>query len=123
MKKWLYFLLAVIFLSTLSIGCAKQEKAKVPYKIGINNAVTGGFAVYAMDYQRAYEMLAEKINAEGGINGHPVELVIRDSESDAVKSSNNVRSLADAGVLAIIGSPDFGLAVVDVPVAEEVKVP
>ena len=37
------------------------------------------------------ELLAEQINAQGGVNGHPIELVIYDTEGDATKAVLNAQ--------------------------------
>ena len=39
------------------------------------------------------QLFAEQVNAKGGIDGQPLELVIYDNESNPEKSSNNARKL------------------------------
>jgi len=122
MRNLMIVCLGLVVLSVLLAG-PMQVQAKDPYKIGIDNSLTGQYSVYAVDFQEAIELAVAEINAKGGINGHPVELVIRDDESDAVNAANNIRSLAASGVLVMTGMASFDLASAAAPVVEEVKLP
>lgn len=60
------------------------------------------------------ELVVDKINAEGGINGRKVELVIADTEADPAKAVSLVRRFIHRdNVVAIIGPTltDVGMAV------------
>jgi branched-chain amino acid transport system substrate-binding protein len=50
-------------------------------------------------------MLAEKVNAAGGVDGHKIELIIKDDQSEAKNANIAASELIDKdGVLAIIGA-------------------
>jgi len=118
------FVVLTIVCVGFAVGSAQPAKSgKTPIKIGVSNSLTGGFSVYAVDFQKGIELAVAEINAKGGINGHPVEIVVRDDESDAVRATNNVRDLAQAGCLVMVGFADFGLQTAAAPVVEEVKLP
>ena len=55
---------------------------KDPIRIGLSTPITGSQAENGVGTQAAVEIAVEEINAAGGINGRPVELVIQDSKSD-----------------------------------------
>ena len=115
--------LAILCLG-FTLGNAQPAKStKTPIKIGVSNSLTGGFSVYAVDFQKGIEFGIAEVNAKGGINGYPIAIVTRDDESDAVHAANNVRALAEAGCVAMIGFADFGLQTAAAPVIEEVKLP
>jgi len=116
-------LVPLIILGAMLSHGPEVASAKDPYKIGVCNSLTGGFSVYAVDFQKGIELGVAEINAKGGINGHRIELVVRDDESDAVHTANNVRALAESGCLAMVGFADFGLQTAAAPVVEEVKLP
>jgi len=52
-----------------------------PYKVGVLQPLTGAAAAGGKTALVGTQMAAERINAAGGINGRPVELVIADYES------------------------------------------
>lgn len=52
------------------------------YRIGINTEVTGTGAQIGDLSIRAARLAVEEINAAGGVNGIPIELVVRDARSD-----------------------------------------
>lgn len=60
-----------------------EDETPEVYKIGVGVALTGPEAAFATDNVKAYEMAAAEINAGGGINGVPIELVIQDDRCEA----------------------------------------
>ncbi len=76
--------------------------------IGYAAAVTGGLAPY--DSPDGVSCRVDQLNEEGGINGKPVKLMIRDTKSDAVTAANVAQQLIDAGANVLFGPPtDDGL--------------
>lgn len=59
-----------------------QLPAPTTYRIGINTEVTGTGAQIGDLSIRAARLAIEEINGAGGINGVPLELVVRDARSD-----------------------------------------
>ncbi|MGD9338255.1 MAG: ABC transporter substrate-binding protein, partial [Syntrophobacterales bacterium] len=118
---WAVLLLLVVL--TWS-GCAKKEEPKAPYKIGGIFAITGRASFLGEPERNSMELLAEQINAAGGINGHPIELVIYDTEGDATKAVLNANKLIEKdNVLAIVGPSLSGTTLAVVPIAEKAQVP
>lgn len=71
----------------------------------------------------AIDIAVEEINAAGGINGKPIELIRFDTGSDPKQASVGTRKLAqDDGVLAIAGPFSSGEASVAFNDAERLKV-
>jgi branched-chain amino acid transport system substrate-binding protein len=105
-------------------GCAKKEEPKAPYKIGGIFAITGRASFLGEPERNSMELLAEQINAAGGINGHPIELVIYDTEGDATKAVLNANKLIEKdNVLAIVGPSLSGTTLAVVPIVEKAQVP
>ncbi len=105
-------------------GCAKKEEPKAPYKIGGIFAITGPASFLGEPERNSMELLAEQINARGGVNGHPIELVIYDTEGDATKAVLNASKLIEKdNVLAIVGPSRSGTTLAVVPVVEKAQVP
>ena len=88
-------------------GNAKQEAGKQEaaetIKIGMLAPMTGGVAQYGIAVTNGAKMYIDEVNANGGINGKKVEVIIYDEEGDTTKALTGYGSLIDQGVTAIIG--------------------
>ena len=110
MRKWFYLLLAVVILTAAIplAGCSKSASEE-PYKIGALFAVTGGNAPLGEPEKQTVDMMVKKINDNGGINGHPVEVITYNYESDATKCATYAEKLINEDkVVAIIGPTGTG---------------
>jgi branched-chain amino acid transport system substrate-binding protein len=119
-------IVGVILLSIflLCSSCAKKEEPKAPYKIGGIFAITGPASFLGEPERNSMELLAEDINTRGGIKGHPVELVIYDTEGDATKAVLSANKLIEKDeVLAIVGPSRSGTTLAVVPIVEKNQVP
>lgn len=93
-------------------GCAPKQGAegggetqKEPYRIGVVVSLTGTYAGLGIPEKQAMEMERDRINAEGGVNGHPIELIFEDDATDPAKAAAATAKLIEQdGVLAIIGA-------------------
>lgn len=114
-------LMGALCLAWTSAGWAADAE---PYKIGAVFSVTGVGSFLGEPEKKTAEMIAEEINKQGGINGHPLELIIYDDESDATKCNLNVKKLIKKDkVPVIIGPTRSGESLAVVSVAEESAVP
>ena len=95
-----------------------------PVKIGLNYPKTGPYFQQGLDQLRAAQLAVEEINAAGGILRRPVELVVRDSQSNPTVSRQNATEMIDVeGVKAILGGASTGVALAVGQVAQEKGVP
>jgi branched-chain amino acid transport system substrate-binding protein len=102
----------------------KAHSQKEPYKIGAVFSVTGGGSFLGDPEKKTAEMIAEEINKQGGINGHPLELIVEDDETDATKCNLAVKKLIKKDEApVIIGPTTSGTSLAVVGVAEEAKIP
>lgn len=73
-------------------------------KLGGLAPLTGNYAEYGKGFQIGWEMALNEINEKGGINGKKLELEVKDTQGDAVVSSNMATNFAeDEDVKAILG--------------------
>ena len=72
-----------------SIASAQKKPA---IRLGVNLDVTGYGAWLGEPELRAVQLFAEQVNGKGGIDGHPLELVVYDNESNPEKSPAMRRS-------------------------------
>jgi branched-chain amino acid transport system substrate-binding protein len=69
-------------LSILVIGAPWLSLAQQPIRIGASMALTGKYALQGGYGRDGYQLCQKYVNAQGGVLGHPIELVIRDDASD-----------------------------------------
>src|SRR4030042_72415 len=84
-----------IFLMSFSIlilmtWISPGHAAKSPYKIGVNLELTGPWAEITKTLKNGMVMEVEKINAKGGINGRPLELLFEDNGFDVGRAAANM---------------------------------
>ena len=94
------------------------------FKIGAVFSVTGRTSFLGDPEKKTAEMLVEKINKAGGINGEKLELIVYDSEGDATKANLAVKKLINQDkVCAVIGPSLSGTSLAVVPLAAKYKTP
>ncbi len=94
------------------------------YKVGGIFSSTGRASFLGDPEKKTMEMMVEKINAAGGIDGHLLEAVIYDSEGDPAKAVSAVNKLIHKdNVLAIIGPSTTPTTLAIVNFVERAQVP
>ncbi len=112
-------IVAIVSLALL-VGAGVQ--AAEPIKVGAILAVTGPASFLGGPESRTLTMLAEEVNAKGGINGHKVELFIMDSGANPEKAVSFAKQLIEEKkVLAILGPSTSGETMQIKGIAEEGK--
>jgi branched-chain amino acid transport system substrate-binding protein len=95
-----------------------------PYKVGALLGLTGAYAAISEPERQALELYVENLNADGGINGRPVELVVADTASNESEAVNQLRRLVtQEEVVAVIGPSSSGEAVALRPISTSLQVP
>jgi len=90
-------------------GNGEGEGDAAPYKVGVLVGLTGSYAALGDPEQKAIELYFKDVNANGGIDGHPVELVVLDSGSNESTAVNQFRKLAiEENVHAVLGPSSSG---------------
>ncbi len=118
----LFYLVAAGLLSQGLISGAWAEKE--PYKVGALFAISGPAAWLGTPERNTARMIEEQVNMGGGINGHPLQIIIEDTVGDPTKTVTAAKKLiAKDQVLAIIGPSRSGTTLAVIPIVEEAKVP
>jgi branched-chain amino acid transport system substrate-binding protein len=95
-----------------------------PYRIGALFAITGAGASLGQPERDAAKMLETQINAAGGVNGHPVEIIIRDTRGEETQALNAAKELIEKeNVLAIIGPSRSGTTLGIISYLEQAETP
>lgn len=115
-------IIILALVALMAVTCYAQKKE--PYKVGAIFSITGPASWLGEPERRTARMIEEEINAKGGINGHPLEVIIEDDVGDETKAVNAVNKLIEKDqVLAIIGPSRSGPSMAVVPIVEKAQVP
>jgi len=102
MKKTV-FLLAIASITLLVLfGCTQAPSGEDKILIGWIGPLTGQSAVLGMDSATAAQIAIEEINAQGGVNGKKLELIVEDDQYDTAKSITAYKKLVEVDKVKII---------------------
>ncbi|MBW3013284.1 ABC transporter substrate-binding protein [Candidatus Woesearchaeota archaeon] len=103
MKKFmLIFIMIALFVS----GCASQEVE--PIKIGWIGALSGDVASIGVANIRGIEIAVDEINANGGIEGRPVKLIIEDDQFDERLARSAFHKIVSVNDVDVVMSMSYG---------------
>jgi branched-chain amino acid transport system substrate-binding protein len=110
-------------LGLIGWGCGGAKKTE-PYVVGGIFSISGPASYLGEPERNSLQMVAEAINAKGGINGHPLKLIIYDDEGDVTKARLHATKLAQRqDVLAIIGPSLTHTSMAVLGVTQKAKLP
>lgn len=101
--------------AALTLGAGAGAASSTPYVVGFINHLTGPAAVYGQSMKLGSELAVSQINARGGINGHPLEVIYKDDQlnpSLAVSDFNTLVTVDHVPVVMGSGSSTVTLAIV-----------
>ena len=101
-------------------GCGEDaSESSEPYRIGVMESLTGAGETYGTVASQAKQMALDEINAAGGVNGRPLELIVEDSKCNAQDAITAYRKLTQVdGVKIILGTSCSGAMLGVAPLAE-----
>ncbi len=82
---------------------AAEEKE--PLVIGYAATLSGFSANADQAGVMGARTMVERLNEEGGIDGHPIELVVKDMQSDPAQGASVTQELLDEGAAVVLGPP------------------
>lgn len=83
-------------------GLSGTAQAAEPYVIGLTADLSGAASTTYKPLAEGARVYFEQVNADGGINGHPVRLMTRDSHSDPTEVVGDLNYFDSEGVLASV---------------------
>ena len=106
-------------------GIAKPAIAqKNPILIGYLPALTGPSSSTGVGINRGVQMAVDEINKAGGVDGHQLELISRDTQSDPTKAVNGAAELTKGHKVSVMFGPvNSGEAIPVVPLLARASVP
>lgn len=122
-RKVLLLILIVSVVLMASHAFAGSD-VKKPYVIGAFVSVSGPNAPLGTPERDTLLMLEEQINKKGGVNGHPLKIVIEDDGSDNTNAVKAAKKLIEQdNVCAVIGGSGTGPTLAVAPICENSAVP
>ncbi len=94
-----------------------------PLVVGFAGGLTGDAAVGDVAALEGMTYCIDQVNANGGIDGHPVELIAKDMKSDTALGGTVAQELIDSGVDVLVGPAFPGMAVGVVQAAAAAGIP
>ncbi|MFB6092738.1 MAG: amino acid ABC transporter substrate-binding protein [Haloquadratum sp.] len=110
--------------TTAGTTANSQAGSSEPILIGATLPLTGAFSSMGEHIRAGYEIGIEYINDNGGIGGRPVELIIKDDESEAKKTRSGLNQIVSNNDVAMLwGSFSSLLVTAGSAFAESQKIP
>jgi len=104
--------------------CAGTAQAAEPIKLGAFFDLSGPAANIGTPTKLVAEMVVDKINKAGGVNGRPLQLVIGDTEGDPAKATTIAKKfIYQDQVVAIVGPTRTGTGMAVKKLVEEAGMP
>jgi branched-chain amino acid transport system substrate-binding protein len=127
MSAGLIFLLVV---SLLLGGCSSQSDAPAngassedAYKIGAVIDISGNSSSLGVPERDTLLMMVDQINANGGIQGHPIDLIVMDNKSDETEAVLAAKTLIEKDVLAVLGASSSGPSMAMIKTVQSEEIP
>jgi branched-chain amino acid transport system substrate-binding protein len=93
-------LLALVASALLAVPAIAAETLKV----GVQAPITGSYANEGQGIENGVRLLAEQINAKGGVMGKQIEVIACDDQGTAMAAAICAKDLVNKGVSMVIGS-------------------
>jgi branched-chain amino acid transport system substrate-binding protein len=105
-------------LAVLLAACSKGA----PLKVGLVTGLSGRYYDLGVSSRNGVELAVKEVNAAGGVNGRPIELIVRDDAQDPDTARRAVSELVQAGVVAIVGHATSSMAAATLPIVDSERV-
>lgn len=123
-KSVIVTVVAVLLMGLLVSFTAKAAAPAEPYKIGSTLSLTGLGSYLGQQDRDAINLVIEETNKKGGINGHPIELIVYDDGGEATKAVLNTKKLiTEDKVHVLIGPALSGLAMAMIDTVQKAEIP
>ena len=89
-------------------GCAStgtSASGNAPYTIGVVLSLTGPASFLGKAEKKAVSLYFQQVNAKGGINGHHINVIYEDDQTDPAQAVQITRTLMAQHVVALAGYP------------------
>ncbi len=88
--------------ATPSATATQSAAAKAPIKLGALLPLTGPSGATGQDMKDGYELAVDQINAAGGINGAPVQVIYEDDKNDPATAVGSWEKLVNSDKVEVM---------------------
>ena len=97
-------ILGALVVALALLGAAPAAWSADPIHIALSAPLTGNFAEYGQNFQKAIDLGVEWINAAGDVKGRPIVIVVGDSRADPKEAAALAQKFtSDSRIVAEIG--------------------
>jgi branched-chain amino acid transport system substrate-binding protein len=109
--------------SSQSTTSSSSASSSAPINVGMIAPLTGPFAPLGAGDEQGADLAVSQLNQAGGIDGHKVNLIIKDDKTNPTQSIVDFQALQGQGVAAVLGSSVSDSARAVAPKAEQAQIP
>lgn len=123
MKAMIKIAVVLSLASAMTFTSSAALRAQEPIRVGATFAITGPASFLGEPERNTVKMIEEQINAAGGINGRPLNLIIYDNVGDPTKTVEAAnRLIKNDKVVAIIGPSQTPDTLPIIPIVEKEEI-
>jgi branched-chain amino acid transport system substrate-binding protein len=94
-----------------------------PIRIAFASSLSGPSAAFGTESLVAAQLAIDEVNAKGGVNGRPIELVPFDDASSPETARANVQAIADSPCVAVLGHDLSSTSLAAGPAYKDARIP
>ena len=114
-------ILVLLALMGVLSSCAKHE---AEIKVGEFGSLTGSTATFGISSKNGIELFVDNLNAQGGIGGKKIHVLVEDDQSKPEEAATAVNKLiAQDGVVAMLGEVASSRSLAAAPICQNAGVP
>jgi len=116
---------AALLLALAVPGCGSDAGSadSGPIKVGLTVSLTGNYQALGTGDQKGAQIALDEVNGAGGINGRPIELLVKDDKTVPEQSVLAFNDHRTNGAVAVIGSSFSNSGLATIPQAERNRMP
>lgn len=100
-----------------------QQASGTPYTLGVTYPLSGPFGAWGQLLVPAIEIAADHVNQAGGVNGHPLKLVVEDSKGNPEGAISAMRKVVQVDQVPAILTIFTNVVSAQIPLTMQFKVP
>ena len=122
-RKIIFTVFAILFFSIQLDSQSTAENPKPTIKIGAVLSLSGNARQWGINARNGMNLALEEINADGGINGRPLEIIFKDSKTDEATAAKEFQELIKTEkVQVVIGDIASSTTLSMYPIAQQNKI-
>ncbi|MFF2270862.1 branched-chain amino acid ABC transporter substrate-binding protein [Agromyces sp. NPDC058136] len=104
-------------------GGGDEAEASGPIKFGMLAPFSGSESAFGAYMENGAQLAVDEINADGGVLGREIELVVEDDACDATTAVAGANKLVTDGIVASVGGYCSGATLPTLPIFDEAGIP